>query len=170
MENSRRARKPDRRYSAAFFGATTLAGIVAVYFVAAEAIQSARAQLWPQATGVVTRSFVHEKCSTKSRGVNAIVEYRYAVGGAELLGRYVGDCATREEAQEQVRVNAAGTSIRVHFDPSSPPTSLLESEVRRVHLGALGLSALFLVASAFAFCRELSMHRRTTSEEIRTAV
>jgi Protein of unknown function (DUF3592) len=101
-------------------------------------------QKWPAVPGVIVSSaereeFVHQT-PRQSAGppkvtYRADIRYTYTVNGAAYngtqvsFGDFAGSSGSKAAADERVARYASGNSISVHYDPSNPGISVLETRL-----------------------------------------
>jgi len=98
-----------------------------------------RANAWPVVPGRVTVSRVEERRSTDSgprhRSYEAIVEYRYEVGGLSFSSRQIAlglrVSGSRAGADAIIARYPVGAKVDVHLDPANPSQAALENPTGR---------------------------------------
>jgi hypothetical protein len=109
-------------------------------------------QAWPTAPGTVLSVAVQEHSSydsdetTSSVNYEPVVQYQYAVGGQQLTNKRIAFGANsfdHSTAQKKANQYAAGMAVTVHYNPSNPADSVLETT-------AGGSTAFMVVGILFA--------------------
>ena len=110
---------------------------------------------WPTVQGTIVSSAVDSRRSSTSQGrprttFHADVRYKYAVGGAELVGDRVtvGDdtSTSSSDAREIVARYPAGSKVTVSYDPANPAQSVLEPGVHGRAFKKPFIGIIFLLA------------------------
>jgi Protein of unknown function (DUF3592) len=138
---------------------TTIGVLAGIAFLAAAAAifvwdvgklrQAHDSQAWPQATGIVTRSFVDDRRSEQ----RPHVEYTYSVAGnLYTSGQISFDIFDKPGGEGRIETIMAryptGLSVTVYYDPDAPATAILEPGVYSPFLLPLLFGSIFLFGGA----------------------
>ena len=107
-------------------GATLIFGVFAIGFGTWGVIRSQPTTGWPHTDGVVIESHV----ALVSGGPDeAVVSFRYAVGGKHFAGSRIGylQLTTERSARKFVDEHPAGSRVIVFYDPANPGRAVLRT-------------------------------------------
>ncbi|MDX2192141.1 MAG: DUF3592 domain-containing protein [Gemmatimonadales bacterium] len=127
------ARPSPADHTPAEAGGTTAARIVGVVFLAVAVVLAVAGGVWydarrattrwPVVDAVVTRVEVVTAARGNDRRLwNSLTEYRYRVGGRELVVQVAGPFASADRAavEQRVRERPVGSRVRIRHDPAVP--------------------------------------------------
>lgn len=149
--------RPPRRSSSTNYANLALAGFLlgglfafgSIYQI----VQASRTHSWPSTSGIIVES---EAYSGSRGGSKLKVRYSYAVGGTEYTGDRVGYGRVYSDvgAEETARAYPEGKEVTVHYQPSSPATSVLETGASAGIYAFLAVGLAGLAIGAWAKFKE----------------
>lgn len=110
-----------------------LAGLIAIFVGQRSYAEGREAESWPTTSGQITSVDVRTQTERYEDNKGAyytadvpvrVVRYRYEVGGRVLVGEQVDDI--RKGTSHRTIPHAAGESVTIHYNPSTPQESLLD--------------------------------------------
>ncbi|MFW5748921.1 MAG: DUF3592 domain-containing protein [Chloroflexota bacterium] len=131
-------------YAALFGGFFTLLAVILMLVIIIQRGRARRARYWPVTDGVVLHSEVRVNVDIdRTTSYNAAVSYQYTVEQRTYTHDVVAFGAKysygpRRVAVRTVQKYAAGTPVRVYYDPTNPQSAVLE-------VRAVGSCSVFLI-------------------------
>lgn len=130
--------------------------IVFLLFGAASAFKTFQSQSWPSVQGEITYSDIHRQMSTGVTKRNKDIapsyspslRYVYYVNNVRHEGSRVtllGWSGSASQARAALKPYPKGARVQVYYNPSNHDDALLEPHNQSNNLGAMGMSAVFIV-------------------------
>lgn len=125
---------------------------------AKEMLQRYQSRNWPVVDAVVDELITQSHWDRKSEYHTMEVSYRYQIDGDEYISNLVelGTGAKRfygDAAIETAHEYRKGSTHPIHYDPSDPAVSILETDIGTPHIVLMGVGAVFWMVAVFFVVR-----------------
>jgi len=152
MSTTSSKRLPSSHKRILIAGFLLVVGLIMTPITARDTIRAISSSSWPAADGIVTSSGFHGH--GKSRRWE--VKYKYSVAAQPFEGtklRFGADALPWERNKVAARY-AAGTPVKIHYNPSDPKVSVIQSGIGPGVVFQLILWAVLFFGGLFLFVRE----------------